>query len=54
MKGNHKSKVKPANGPLTPSPDVGHGVKGRGSYSSNRIKDRVAKVGLGKHSKNPF
>ncbi len=54
MKKTPKSKVKAANGPLTPSPDVGHGVKGRGGYSSNRIPDRVAKVGSGGKSKNPF
>ena len=60
MKGQHsyaknpKSKVKAMNGPLTPTPDVGHGIKGRGGYSSNRIPDRVAKVGSGGKSKNPF
>ena len=51
---NPNSKVKAMNGPLTPSPDVGHGIKGRNKYSSNRIKDRVAKVGSGGKSKNPF
>ena len=60
MKGQHsyaknpKSKTKAMNGPLTPTPDVGHGIKGRGGYSSNRIPDRVAKVGSGGKSKNPF
>ena len=51
---NPNSKNKAMNGPLTPSPDVGPGVKGRGKYKSNRIKDRVAKVGSGGKSKNPF
>ena len=51
---NPKSKVKAMNGPLTPTPDVGPGIKGRGGYSSNRIPDRVAKVGSGGQSKNPF
>ncbi len=51
---NPNSKTKAMNGPLTPTPDVGHGIKGRGKYSSNRIPDRVAKVGLGKKSYNPF
>ncbi len=41
------TKIRAANGPLTPSPDVGHGVKNRGKYSSNRIADRVKKVGSG-------
>lgn len=41
------TKVRAANGPLTPSPDVGHGVANRGKYSSNRIADRVKKVGSG-------
>ena len=46
-KDNKDTKIQAANGPLTPSPDVGHGIKNRGSYSSNRIPDRVKKVGSG-------
>ena len=45
--------IKPANGPLTPSPDRGHGIKNRGKYSSNQIPDRVPKTGEGGKGSGP-
>ncbi len=53
-KDNKDTKIGPMNGPLTPTPDVGHGVKNRGKYSANQIPDRVKQVGSGGKSKNPF
>ena len=51
---NPKSKTKAMNGPLTPTPDVAHVITGRGGYSSNRIPDRLKKVGRAGTSQTPM
>ena len=48
-----RSRVKAANGALTPTPDEGHGIKNRGKYSSNRIPDRVPYTGSGGEGSGP-
>ncbi len=48
-----RTRIKDANGALTPTPDEGHGIKNRGKYSSNRIPDRVPITGSGGEGSGP-